>query len=286
MTAPTPAGHLIEQATRQLAAAGSSSPRLDAQLLLGHVTGWSRSTVLAHPELVVEPAQAQAFGALVARRAACEPMAYLLGEREFYGRSFRVDRRALIPRPETELLVQIGIDGVGRWRAAGVDPVVVDVGTGSGAVAVTVAAETGARVVASDVSWEALVLAGENADLHGAARHVVRIQCDLLAGVRGPLHVVLANLPYVPTGQRLPRDVGDYEPSVALYGGPAGTELIERLLQEAGPLLAPGGEIALELDERGQAQRAEGLARAVYPSAETQVRLDAGGYERALWLRL
>src|SRR5438105_12592777 len=137
---PRTAGELVESAARRLAAAGSSSARLDAQLLLGKVTGWSRTHVLAHPEREVDFAIESAFHGLVARREASEPIAYLLGEREFYGRLFKVDRRALIPRPETELLVDLGLAAVTRWRGTGVEPTVVEIGTGCGAVAISLAA--------------------------------------------------------------------------------------------------------------------------------------------------
>jgi len=241
--------------------------------------------VLAHPEWAPGPAQSAAFEALVGRRAAREPIAYLVGEREFYGRALRVDRRALIPRPETELLVGLGIRAIARWRAAGVEPVVVDVGTGSGAIAVTLAAETGASVVAIDVSWAALTLAAENAALHGQGDRVRLVRGDLLAGVRAPVHVVVANLPYLPTGRRLPRDVAAYEPGIALYAGPTGTEVSERLLRQAVSVLAPGGALVLELDEREQAARLQWLADTLWPTAATEVQRDTGGRERVLWLR-
>src|SRR5205085_2983221 len=196
--------------------AGSPSPRLDAQLLLGHVSGWRRADVLAHPERCVPAAIESAFAELVARREMSEPVAYLLGEREFYGRMFKVDRRALIPRPETELLVDLGKAAVARWRESGVEPIVVDVGTGSGAVAVSLAAESNVRVIATDVSLDALLLARENAANHEAQVNLA--VTDLLAGLRGPLHVIVANLPYVPSTRALPRDVAAYEPPLALFG--------------------------------------------------------------------
>ena len=221
-----------------------------------------------------------AFNELVARREASEPVAYLLGEREFYGRAFKVDRRALIPRPETELLVDLGKAAVARWRAAGVEPTIVDVGTGSGAVAVSLAVECGVKVIATDLSLDALLLARENA--HRYRAQVALVVTDLLAGVRGPLHVAVANLPYVPAGRELPPDVRDYEPPLALFGGARGTELIERLLAEARPLLAPGAELAVELDEEQQAAPVASLARQLYPVAEVSVCQDAGGYDRAV----
>jgi release factor glutamine methyltransferase len=251
--------------------------------LLEHVTGWSREQLLAHPDWTISGQQARAFRELVRRRRRAEPVAYLLGEREFYGRAFRVDRRALIPRPETELLVELGVEAVARWRAAGTEPVIIDVGTGTGAVAVSLALECSARVVGSDVSFEALSLARENAQHFGA--RVALVQADLLRGMRGPLHVVLANLPYVPTGRVLPPDVRDHEPPVALFGGQRGTELIECLLREAPPLLAPGAELAVELDEEEQATPMAALARQLYSSAAVSVCQDAGGYDRVVRVR-
>jgi release factor glutamine methyltransferase len=256
------------------------SARLEAELLLGKTTGWSRTEVLAHPERTPASAAEGAFWQLVARREASEPIAYLLGEREFYGRMFRVDRRALIPRPETELLVELGRAAVVRWRADGQEPRVVDVGTGCGAIAVSVAVEGNVSVVATDVSLAALTLAKENAYLNSANLRLV--VADLLEGLRGPLHVVLANLPYVPTSRVLPSDVRDYEPHVALFGGVRGTELIERLLQQARVLLAPGGEVCVELDEEEQATPVAVLARELYPSARVSVCQDAGGYDRVV----
>jgi release factor glutamine methyltransferase len=248
--------------------------------LLGHVSGWSRADLLAHPEQLVPAPMESAFNALVARRELSEPIAYLLGRREFYGRTFKVDRRALIPRPETELLVELGKAAVARWRGAGVEPIVVDVGAGSGAVAVSLAAECGLKVIATDLSLDALLLARENACEYAA--RIAVVATDLLAGLRGPLHAVLANLPYVPLGRSLPPDVAGYEPPMALFGGARGTELIERLLAEARPLLAPGAELAVELDEEQQATPIASLARRLYPSAEVSVCRDAGGYDRAV----
>jgi release factor glutamine methyltransferase len=193
---------------------------------------------------------------------------------------FRCDARALIPRPETELLVELGVAAVARWQARGVQPRVVEVGTGCGAVAVCLAAEAQVFVTGTDVSLEALALARENAERFGA--WVGLLQTDLLRGVQGPLHVVLANLPYVPSARDLPSDVRDYEPHVAIFGGERGTELIERLLHEARGLLAPGGELAVELDEEEQASSIAALARELYLSAEVSVCQDAGGYDRVV----
>jgi len=273
---------LLGAATRRLTATGlADSARLDAELLLGHVTGWPRAFVLAHPERGLTLEQESAFQELVRRRAAAEPIAYLLGEREFYGRIFSVDGRALIPRPETELLVDLGIAAVRRCRARGVEPTVVELGTGCGAVAVSLSLEADVRVNATDISADALDLARENA-FRQSCPLVRLVQTDLLAGLRGPLHVVLANLPYVPRGRSLPPDVKNYEPHVALYGGERGTELIERLLFQAGPLLAPGGELCVELDEEEQATPIFDLARTLYAGATVSVCQDHGAYDRVV----
>jgi release factor glutamine methyltransferase len=271
---------LLREASSRLTASGSPSGRLDAELLLGHVLATSRVDVLAHPERPLDVETAMAFEMLVARRQASEPIAYLLGEREFYGRVFRTDARALIPRPETELLVQLGMAAVTRWRSSGVEPRVVDVGTGCGAIAVSVAAECHVRLVGTDVSFAALTLARENAAQYDAS--VVAVQADLLRGLRGPLHIVLANLPYVPSARALPREVAGYEPHVAIFGGIRGTELIERLLHEARDVLAPGAELALELDEEEQAAPVAALAARLYANAEISVRQDTGGYDRVV----
>lgn len=280
------AGDVVAGAAERLGRAGSSSARLDAQLLLRHVTGWRQDELLAHPERVVGERSLTAFEQLVQRRADLEPIAYLLGEREFYGRLFRSDARALIPRPETEILVEIGLAAVTRLRASGREqPRVVDVGTGSGAIAVSLAADAGVSVLATDVSSAALSLARENASrlAPGAIRFV---QADLLSGLRGPLDVVLANLPYVPSGRDLPRDVAGYEPHVALFGGPRGTELIERFLPAAVERMAPHGEIAVELDEQEQAAPIAALARTIAPSAQVRIERDGGGYDRVVHVLL
>jgi release factor glutamine methyltransferase len=215
-------------------------------------------------------------------------MAYLLGEREFYGRIFKCDRRALIPRPETELLVELGLAAV--KRPGNPRPRVLEIGTGGGAVAVSLALELAAEfesesrrsVFATDLSAEALSLAHENACALGA--ELAFVQADLLTGIRGPIDVLLANLPYVPTQRDLPRDVKDHEPHVALFGGPRGTELIERLLQQAVGVVQH--VLAVELDEEEQAQPVAALARQLFGSANVSIERDNGGYDRVVHIRL
>jgi release factor glutamine methyltransferase len=275
-------GAALGAAAVRLRAAGSFSPRLDAELLLGKALGRTRVEVLTHNEWLLDDGVLEAFERLVERRACAEPMAYLLGEREFYGHMFQTDSRALIPRPETELLLDLGRAAVERWRGRGVEPRVVEVGTGTGAVAISLALATGVPVVATELSWAALTLARENAARLGG--EVRLVQADLLTGLRGPIHVLLANLPYVPNARDLPPDVRDFEPHVALFGGERGTELIERLLEQAHGLVV--GEVCVELDEEEQAEPVAALARSLYDGADVRICRDAGGYDRVVRVSL
>lgn len=285
---------LLDEATRQLVSV-SDSARLDAQLLLGEVLGRSRAWLLAHAEEPVSSDVAEQFRALVARRAAGEPVAYLLGRRDFYGREFLVDQRVLIPRPETELLVERAI---ALLRPLPV-PRVVDIGTGSGAIAVTLAAEIPhAEVIATDISAEALAVAAENARRHGVSDRITFRQGAWLGVTAGdplldaPVDLIAANLPYVGTDEAtaLPRDVRDFEPHIALFAGPTGMDAIAALLDEIAlaqattPVLRPGGAILLEI---GYAQGAAfaALAHKRFPNATITVTQDLAGLDRLVEIR-
>lgn len=264
---------------------GEESAALDAQLLLAHVTGLSRSHVLAYPEQPLSPDDAARYAALVARRAAREPVAYLTGHREFMGLDFLTDARALIPRPETELLVEAALVDV-RARlaeAAAPAPIVADIGTGSGAIAVSLARleprlET---IYATDISADALALARENAQRQRVGRRIHFLEGDLLLPLPEPVDVLLANLPYVAPRDEplLADDVRRYEPSRALYGDDDGLGHLRRLFAQAPERLRPGAAILLEF---GYDQRAsvEALARATFPSAETRIGADYAGWDR------
>jgi release factor glutamine methyltransferase len=243
---------------------GSESPRLDAELLLGHVLGVGRATLLAGPELPVSAAQTAAFDALIERRAKGEPVSYIRGLKEFYGLALSVDERALIPRPETETLVELALQRVGSAltgapRPKGANPLLVwDVGTGSGAIAVALAAECrrrgygrDVRFLATDISTDALALATENAVGHGVADMIDFAQADLTdlrtADVQRA-DLVVANLPYIPSGvvPELPI-AASFEPRVALDGGPDGLALINRLIEDLPRTLADSGTALLEI---------------------------------------
>jgi release factor glutamine methyltransferase len=222
----------LAAATATLAAAGSETPRLDAELLLASALGVRRERLVIDSGESIGGDALERFEGLVARRAAHEPVAYILGRKEFRHISVAVDPRVLIPRPETELLVEVGLTLPTGAR-------VVDVGTGSGAVALALKHERpDLRVLGTDVSTDALAVARANAARLGL--EVEFVEADLLDGVEGPFDAVLANPPYVESGARLPPDVAEYEPAGALLAGPDGLDVIRRLVEAAAgvPLFA------------------------------------------------
>jgi len=273
----------ITDATSRLRAAGSPSPRLDAEVLLGHVLGRDRSWLLAH---ATEPlADGEAFDAALDRRAGGEPVAYIRGFKEWHSLRIRTDRRALIPRPETELLADAAIAEITGRLPSG--PVVAwEVATGSGAVALAIALghadalRTGRlALVASDISSDALGLAAENLD----GQPVRLTAADLLPVDDDSPDVVIANLPYVSSAEVDERrgSLG-FEPLVALDGGPDGLVLLRRLLAEAPPRMAAGGTLLLELGV-GQVE----AVRALVPAgASVEVVPDLAGLDRVVRIEL
>lgn len=282
-------GEALRSATALLRRSGATeSPELDAQVLLAHVTGLSRVTVLAYPERALSPERAAAYAELVARRAQREPVAYLAGHREFMGLDFLTDERALIPRPETELLVEAAIEELRERLGRGEAPVVADIGTGTGAIAISVAALEPrlARIYATDISPDALALAGENARRLGVADRVRLLHGDLLAPLPEPLDLLLANLPYIAPrdAASLSPDVARFEPKVALYGADDGLGHFRRLLEQAPMHLRPGSTLVLEF---GYDQRAalEQLLRGAFPGASMRFGADYAGWDRYVILR-
>jgi release factor glutamine methyltransferase len=227
-----------------------SSPRLDAELLLSRVLGIPRVGLYLNFDRILDPGEVAAFRELVRRRGQHEPVAYILGEKEFYGIPLKVDARALIPRPETEHLVD---EALRILKASGKPaPRVADVGCGSGAIALTLARLLPeALVEASDVSPGALGLASENAEALGLAQRVRLLQGDLLDAPfsEGPFDLICANLPYVPSEDipSLPPDILLFEPMLALDGGPLGLGPYRGLLAAAPGRLAPSGHLILEI---------------------------------------
>jgi release factor glutamine methyltransferase len=245
-----------------LDAAGCDTPRLDAELLLGHVLGVDRGALISAPERELEPNEARAFMELAARRRNREPVAYILGTKGFRTIDLHVDPRVLIPRPETEFVVEAALSLPQGAR-------VVDVGTGSGAIALALKTERpDLRVAATDVSAPALAVARGNAERLGL--DVVFVEGDLLAGLDAD--AVVSNPPYVAHGERLPAEIS-FEPREALYGGEDGLDVIRRLVREAerAPFLA------LEVGA-GQAHAVAELMR----GRRVEIIRDLAGHERVV----
>jgi release factor glutamine methyltransferase len=278
---PLTVGALIDGAASRLRQAGIEGARAEARWLLARVLNTSESDLLAHEERPVPAPIAARYQEMVARRAAREPFAYVVGERELFGRSFAVDGRVLVPRPETETLIEAALEVL---DADGRVPLVVDVGTGSGAIACTLALEApGCRVVGCDVSADALAVAVVNRKWLGLGGRLALVRGSLLDWLREPADLVVANLPYI-ASDRVPTlmpEVSRWEPHLALDGGPDGTDLMRRLLADARRVVRPGGTLLLELDP----EQAEPL-RALLPEASTRVIRDLAGLERVLRLDL
>jgi len=269
-------------ATDVLSQAGVSLPRLDAEVLLAYVLGWKRTRLYASPDHELPDAQRQAFLRSLERRQSREPVAYIIGYREFYGLDFVVDRRVLIPRPETELLVEYALQSVTRLQKQGQRLLLADIGTGSGAVAISLAVNLPTAIVhATEASAEATEIAALNVAHHGMSSRVQLLLGDLLDPLPDPVHIIVANLPYIPTEQlaSLMPEVAAYEPRAALDGGEDGLVHIRRLLTQAEHWLLPNGVILMEIGF-DQGQEVLALAMQRYPAAEVELFQDYAGLDR------
>lgn len=236
--------------------------RLQAELLLAHALGTTRENVLARLDEPMAPDIAARYAANVARRAQHEPLAYIIGKQKFYGLDFVVDRRVMIPRHETELLVQLALERARRKTS----PVIVDVGTGAGVLAITLAHHlSDARVIAIDISREALDVARLNAQRIGVDAHIEFIESDLLECLTTPFDVLVANLPYIPRARfdELPREIRAFEPRLALDGGEDGLAVFRRLLAQLPAHAARGALALLEISEEQGSVALEAVYRAL-----------------------
>ncbi|MGD8486323.1 MAG: peptide chain release factor N(5)-glutamine methyltransferase [Chloroflexota bacterium] len=299
-TRPQRVQGLLTEATARLQAAGSESARLDAEVLLAHVLGVDRSGLMAHPETVLSTAQLETFDRFLQRRAAGEPVAYIRGMKEFYGTAIAVDQRVLIPRPETETLVELALaritaDLTGALRADGAEPYLVwDVGTGSGAIPVAIAIELRRRRYGetvhfhvSDVTTEAREVATINVVAHGLAHLFTFAEGDLTDVAPIPAHgvdLLLANLPYIPSGLMGSLPVAaSFEPAIALDGGPDGLALIRRLLPAVPEVVAPAGAALLEIGS-DQSDLLQAAVRDVLPGWDCAIHEDLSGSPRVALL--
>ncbi len=273
---------VLTWASDDLKKRGSSSPRLDAELILGKILGLDRIGLLIDADRPLAKRELASYRELHQRRRAGEPVAYLLGVREFYGRPFLVDRRVLVPRPDTEHLVEVALE---RTRHLSLSARVLDLCTGSGCVAVSLArARSTTQVLGADVSSDALAVAAENVIRLGAY-NVGLVLSDLFAALRpgrDRFDLVTANPPYIAAGEiaSLPVDVRAYEPHLALSGGVDGLSLLRRIVTEAPAFLAANGVLAVEIGcDQGEA--VQGLFAAAGFRA-IALRRDYGGLDRVV----
>ncbi|NTU78904.1 MAG: peptide chain release factor N(5)-glutamine methyltransferase [Chloroflexales bacterium] len=297
---PTTVGALLRAATAELSAA-SPTARLDAELLLAHVLAWPRARLLAEREQRPTGEQTAAFAALLARRAAGEPIAYLTGHKEFYGLALEVTPDTLVPRPETELLVDLALEAArelderrrakdgGRAGQAEASPsadsppslIIADIGTGTGAIAIALASHLPKSIVyATDLSAAALAAARRNVERYELDRRVRLLHGDLLAPLPEPVDLLVSNPPYTILAEVEP-NVRAHEPWLALDGGPDGAAIYRRLLAIAPAYLRPGGAVLLEIGAWQGALVAD-LLRAALPEATVSVHQDLSGRDRVV----
>lgn len=284
----------LEQGMRALMQLGRQKvreARLDAQVLLGHVMGVERATFYADPTREVPQEQFEHYNELIARRQQGEPVAYLAGHKEFYGLDFLVDQRVLIPRPETELLVEAALGAIRHKLNADQLPVVADIGTGSGVIPVTLAVEEPRLpyLYACDISSEALDVARLNCQRHRVGQRVRLLQGDLLAPLPEPVDVLTANLPYVGTDEMadITGDVLNYEPYRALFSGPQGLDHLRRLCRQARQTerLKEGAVMLLEIGYQ-QCEPLKRLLHECWPQATVTCHKDYAGWDRLIEMRL
>ena len=287
---------VLHWASQQLKGSGIDSHARDARVLLRHVLNCTEVALAGGNVLSLSPAQVASFHGHVQRRQQGEPVAYIVGRKEFMGLDFAVDRRVLIPRPETELLVEKALDlfdcqskntlhSRRTLSCHGIpQPLIADIGTGSGAIAVSIAkALPRATVYATDMSADDLSVARENSAMHGVSERVALRQGSYLQALPEPVHLIVCNPPYVPHNEipGLDRDVRDYEPTIALAGGEDGLDAYRALFPELSTYLLPGGHALFEIGF-DMAERLTALAAQHLPDARADVYQDLAGFDRIL----
>ena len=283
-------GDALRAAAQRLRASGSRSPRLDAELLLAEALDADRGALFRAPERTLTPPEAECFERYVRRREAREPVAYIRGRRAFRTIEVEVTPAVLIPRPETETLVDVALEALAADGPAPFTPLVLDVGTGSGCIALALAAENPfVQVVAVDIDEAAVEVARRNATRLGLEGRVEVLRSDLFAALAASrrFDVIVGNPPYVPAAEyeALEPNVREYEPRRALHGGDDGLAVYRRLIPAAAARLRPGGTLAVEVGQ-GQAGAVQELFAAAGPYGPAAWRLDLGGTPRVVYARL
>lgn len=277
-------GEALREGARLIKKTGSDESRLEAEVLLMHALKTDRAHLYERLRDDLPVRAGRYYRRLVERRLSHEPLPYITGHKEFFGLDLEVTRSVLIPRPETETLVELAIAFV-RECHGGRPLTIADVGAGSGAIAVALAHSLpDARVIATDVSKRALAVARRNAERHGVASRIEFAQGDLLQPVEGRVGVIASNLPYVTSSDLrhdVPPEVRDWEPRRALDGGPDGLRYVRRLLRDAPEKLKRGGALFAEIGDR-QGAAAREIARDTFPQAAIKVEPDLAGRDRVL----
>lgn len=269
---------ILNELSHQLAEV-SDTARLDAQVLIGHVLEKPRTWVLAHPEASVSHEDQKRIERLVHRIEKGEPLPYALGRWEFYGLELIITPDTLIPRPETELLVEYALSWLEKHPT---HRLAADVGTGSGCISIALAAHVpDINVISSDISFAALKIAQQNLRIHNLERQVELLQADLLTPIQKPLDLICANLPYIPTQTLKTLKIYGREPGLALDGGPQGLDLIQKLLQQCQERLTKGGLLLVEI-EASQGKAALWLAQKAFQGSQVRIKSDLAGRDRLI----
>jgi len=277
----------LHQASTTLASAAIEDARLEAELLLMHLLGIDRAQLYCRLDEKLPPSDVHTLDKLLKRRLGHEPIAYIIGHREFFGNDFYVAPGVLIPRPESELLVDKALDFVSR-RFPHRDPVVTDIGTGCGAIAISLALLLPqAKIYATDVSPHALEIAAKNCERHQVRDRVHLLEGDLLDPLPEPVDIIIANLPYVKDADlsHLSAEIREFEPLAALSGGEDGLDKVRQLLSRVGGKLCPGGLVLVEI-AAGQGQAAASWASSLLPETRVELASDLGGWDRVLFVNL
>jgi len=265
----------LSQACDTLDSAGIENARLESEILLRHILNISRTQLYLDLDKIIKQRQSEDFFKLIKRRLNGEPSAYITGVKEFYGNEFNVDRRVLIPRPESELLIEKALEIAHNLKS----PVIADIGTGSGAIAISISLKLPeAKIYATDFSLQALEVAHNNCLKHGVADRVTLLEGNLLEPLPEAVDIIIANLPYV---KKEDMPTGNHEPAIALDGGENGTLQIEKLLSMVADKLRPGGSLLIEIG-MGQAKHITELIKNPYPDTTLEVFRDLAGIKRAI----